>query len=245
MSHNKLHGRAGTFLGEPPAPSPHPLFDIEWYSHLNPDIPANELTLDHYLSEGWRGLKSPHPLISIEYYFQKNPDIKFAGLEPLTHFVTKGWLEERNPHPLFDVKFYCSQISGFHLFKVDPLTHYVTIGWKQGLRPNKIFDPDWYLRSNADVKEFGQEPLTHYLRVGWKENSSPNTFIRSRGLPPVPRPFRTDQSIGGLCSAWPAANFFVRLEQHGCPPVADGCQAHKPRGIGPRTADWHFRSPVL
>ena len=173
MSHNKSHGRADTFLGEAPGPSPYPLFDIKWYRHLNPDIPANKLTLEHYLSEGWRTLKSPHPLMSIEYYFQQNPDIKFAGLEPLTHFVTKGWKEGRNPHPLFDVKFYCSQISGFHLFKVDPLTHYVTIGWKQGLRPNKIFDPDWYMRSNADVKESGQEPLTHYLRTGWKEHRRP------------------------------------------------------------------------
>jgi lipopolysaccharide biosynthesis protein len=188
MSHNKLHGRADASLGEAPDPSPHPLFDIAWYRHLNPDIPANKLTLEYYMSEGWRTLKSPHPLMSIEYYFQQNPDIKFAGMEPLTHFVTEGWKEGRNPHPLFDVKFYCSQISGFHLFKVDPLTHYVTIGWKQGLRPNKIFDPEWYVRSNADVKESGQEPLTHYLRVGWKDNRrptpsfDPEAYRRCHGL---------------------------------------------------------------
>jgi len=173
MLNNKSYPQADILLGETLGPSPHPLFDIEWYRHLNPDIPVNKLNINHYLSEGWRALKSPHPLISIEYYLQQNTDIKVAGMEPLAHFVTNGWMEGRNPHPLFDVEFYCLQIPRFHLLKVDPLTHYVTIGWKQGLQPNKVFDPNWYLNTNADVKKAGWEPLAHYLCAGWRENRRP------------------------------------------------------------------------
>ncbi len=103
--------------------SPHPLFDPHWYAQQNPDLPPEQATFGHYLTEGWRNLKSPHPLFSVEYYFEQRPDVKAAGLEPLTHFITRGWKEGTNPNRQFDVAAYLAQ--GPELGDKDPLTHYV------------------------------------------------------------------------------------------------------------------------
>ncbi len=140
-------------------PSPHPLFDPEWYRDQNPDLKPEQITFGHYLSEGWRQMRSPHPLFDVEYYLLQRQDVSDVGTEPLTHFTTRGWVDGTNPHKLFEVSFYLRQLPV--LGGSDPLTHFVTIGRRLGLSPSKLFDTIW----NADsIENSAYRPLLGHLR---------------------------------------------------------------------------------
>ena len=93
-------------LGHPDAPSPHPLFDREYYSLQDAKSTIKTHPILHYVTEGSKSLIDPHPFFSKGYYYQQNSDVTDANRDAMIHYIRSGWKENRSFHPLFDQEFY-------------------------------------------------------------------------------------------------------------------------------------------
>jgi glycosyltransferase involved in cell wall biosynthesis len=85
-----------------------PLFDSAWYRKTY-NIPADQITLAHYLANRTTGRFSPLPEFDIAYYLTHSPDVAAAGIDAFEHFWSWGYREGRNPSAEFDVRFYAQR----------------------------------------------------------------------------------------------------------------------------------------
>lgn len=155
--------------------SPHPLFDVAYYSRENADElgAAGVTPLEHFEHRGMALGRNPHPLFDLRHYVAQAPDIGPAD-DPLNHYLREGWVLGLSPHPLFDPKWYVRQVPSAH--RGPPLLHYLDKGWKRA-SPHPLFDPSWYVEQYADVGESGLEPLTHFLVSGAADGRSPSPWF--------------------------------------------------------------------
>jgi glycosyltransferase involved in cell wall biosynthesis len=85
-----------------------PLFDSAWYRKAY-GIPAEQVTLAHWLANRTSGRFSPMPEFDVAYYLKHSPDVAAAGVDPFEHFWGFGYREGRNPSEDFDVRFYAQR----------------------------------------------------------------------------------------------------------------------------------------
>ena len=158
--------------------SPHPLFDVAYYSRqAAAALAATGLTpLEHFVRQGAAEGMDPHPLFSIAHYLGQAPELAASGENPLTHHDREAVRRDLSPHPLFDAAWYRARLSPDER-RHPPLSHYVQVGSGQGLKPHVLFDPHWYLDTYPDVAVAGLDPLTHFAVQGGAEGRSPGTWF--------------------------------------------------------------------
>ncbi|ESR25654.1 hypothetical protein N177_1487 [Lutibaculum baratangense AMV1] len=133
-------------LSDPEAPSPHPLFDVDFYrEQLARDRAASEHAELHplveYVERGHASLLDPHPFFSKRTYYRHSPDVFEAAQDALLHYLHGGWSEGRaQPHPLFHAAHYARATP--EAAHTNPLYHYLTVGSRLGLHCRALEEPD-------------------------------------------------------------------------------------------------------
>ena len=155
-------------------------FDPAWY-RIAYDIPADALTLTHFLIQRTSGRFAPIPELWAVPHLAPYRDDPAGGEDPFAHYLDDMMHEQREPFP-------------------DPGI----------VAASGLIDPNYYLINGADVHEAQLDPAEHFCRYGWRESRKPNIYFDTRWYlqtnPPVDA--TEDQSGGALYSAkarWPAA----------------------------------------
>jgi len=97
-----------------------PHFDVSYYKHNYPDLPANLATDDqyifHYLNEGWKEGRDPAPNFSTTDYLNLNADVRLSPVNPYKHYLANGRFEGRVAKRQTNRKIEASRISPSILF---------------------------------------------------------------------------------------------------------------------------------
>lgn len=161
--------------------NPNPLFDIDYYVELYPELESISSTyLQHFIEYANRDGLNPHPLFDTKFYLNTNPDVTASGMNALSHFIKYGAKEGRNPHPLFDINYYLSSNPDVQRSGVNALSHFVEYGWRELRNPHPLFDCRYYLYNNPDVVAVKANPLVHFLTFGAREDRNPHPWFNVR-----------------------------------------------------------------
>lgn len=164
--------KSGIFDGVAPSP----LFDIEYYGALHPEIDFRKTNpLEHYLKTPQIHRKDPHPLFDRGFYIAASPPLP-SGVDPLLHYLFESEGAARQPHALFDPIFYVSAYSDVLQSRQLPLRHFITLGCAQHRNPHPLFNVVWYLSQTKDA-EAERSPLRHYLEKGATAGISPHPLF--------------------------------------------------------------------
>jgi glycosyltransferase involved in cell wall biosynthesis len=151
------------------------LFDHEYYlSQLENQLVAEELSLIHYMSTGWRKQLNPHPLFDTSYYLQTNSDVAKKNICPLLHFIATGAIENRDPHPLFFTSRVLSENSKPIQVGSNPLVSYLSIAPSHRRSPCPFFSFEYYRAISPEVDWSREDPLIHYIRIGEADGRWPH-----------------------------------------------------------------------
>ena len=78
--------------------SPNPLFDVEWYKTMNPDVSGSGIpAFLHFLVYGEPEFRAPCRNFEPLWYVSSNPDVADSQMSPLEHFARYGHREGRLP----------------------------------------------------------------------------------------------------------------------------------------------------
>ena len=123
--------------------SPHPLFDITWYSEMTPEVKAQGVDpLLHYIRLGRAKDQKPNPLFDPAWYLRRNKDVAASGIDPVQHFMQRGAAEGRDPSPEFNTRWYLEHYPDVALSGVNPLEHFLHRGRLEGREAN-AFEVDF------------------------------------------------------------------------------------------------------
>jgi hypothetical protein len=149
-------------------------FDSAWYRQAY-DIPADALTLAHFLTQRTSGRFAPMPELWAVLHLAPYRDDPAAAEDPFAHYLDDMSRERREPFPdlatvtaagLVDANFYLINGADVHEAKLDPAEHFCRYGWREGRKPNIYFDIHWYLQTNPSVERLKINPVVHYILEG-------------------------------------------------------------------------------
>ena len=115
------------FLADSHAPSPHPLFDADFYRE-QVGQGLTQAPLLAYLASGWAAPLDPNPLFSKKYYYHHCKEASANKTDALVHYLQEGWRKKNPVHPLFDADYYVE--ANPKAKGCIPLQHYLMHGWK-------------------------------------------------------------------------------------------------------------------
>jgi GT2 family glycosyltransferase len=156
-------GTVARYLALPAARRPPltPFLDPLFYRVRNPELPAEEDPLLHFLEHGIADGRDPHALIDLRHIAAQ------AGLPPpaMTPDALAALLagDRIDPSPYFDVAFYAGQLQSPAR---GMLAHFLLRGAAAGLLPNRWLDPAWYAGAHDDVPAEPLAALRHFVLVG-------------------------------------------------------------------------------
>jgi hypothetical protein len=149
-------------------------FDSAWYRGAY-DIPADALTLAHFLTLCTSGRFAPTPELWAVMHLPPYRDDPAAGDDPFSRYLDDMQRERREPFPdlgvvaesgLIDPDYYLINGSDAHEARLDPADHFCRHGWRAGRKPNIYFDTDWYRQTNPMVERLKIDPVVHYILEG-------------------------------------------------------------------------------
>lgn len=141
-------------------PSPHPLFDINYYLLDGPNVEGNPL-LD-YLEHGDKGARNPHPLFNVEYYKR---GAGLADENALLHYLATAG-RAGDPHPLFDSRHYSQALSQPGSHETAPLLAYLTGKDGGSTDPHPLFSQEYYWSQIPDDERGRRPALLDYVVRG-------------------------------------------------------------------------------
>ncbi len=185
-------------------------FDAAWYRDAY-DIPADALTLAHFLARRISGRFAPRPELWAVQHLAPYRDDPAAGEDPFAHYLDDMEREQREPFPdpdivtasgLVDPNYYLINGADVHEAQFDPAEHFCRYGWPEGRKPNIYFDTRWYQQTNPQVARLKIDPLVHYILRGRNGRPPTRTVFRSAM---VSRDLRDTGRSGGA-GAFPDAS---------------------------------------
>lgn len=169
--------------GTGPKRSPHPLFDVAYYLHHQPDLAEAEIDpFLHFVEFGIHENRDPHPLFDSWFYRTHNPDIAVTGIPPFLHYLRYGIAEARDPNPFFPAAIYNLHHPAAKAELAGPLAHFLRNPDTHMQQISDEFDPVYYRACHPSYEaaaRFTTPPLMHYLSIG-----------RANRLSPVARPLQ-------------------------------------------------------
>lgn len=160
-------------------------FDPAWYRTAY-GIPANAVTLAHFLVMRTSGQYAPTPELWSVLHLPPYADDAAAGDDPFIHFFDDMQRGTRERFPDFDVvaasglldtNYYLINGADVHAAQHDPVDHFCRYGWRELRKPNLYFDTNWYLLTNPSVARLNINPLVHYILVGEAAGRRPVVYF--------------------------------------------------------------------
>jgi hypothetical protein len=162
-------------------------FDPAWY-RIAYDIPADALTLAHFLKQRTSGGFAPIPGLWAVPSLARYHDDPAGGADPFAHYLDDMMHEQREPFPdacivrasgLIDPNYYLINGADVHEAQLDPAEHFCRYGWRESRKPNIYFDTRWYLHTNPQVGRLGINPVVHYICEGEMTGRRPVPYFDS------------------------------------------------------------------
>ncbi len=166
-------------------------FDSAWYRGAY-DIPADALTLAHFLTLRTSGCFAPTSELWAVLHLPPYRDDPTAGDDPFAHYLDDTLRERREALPdpgviaasgLIDPNYYLINGTDVHEAQLDPAEHFCRYGWREGRKPNIYFDTRWYQQTNPMVERLKIDPVVHYILEGESGRPPPGAVFRSDLVP--------------------------------------------------------------
>ncbi len=153
---------------------PHPMFSVEYYETLNPDVASRKINpLAHFIRFGMREGRDPNFLFDSNWYLSRYPDVAKAGQIAFEHYCLHGAKEQRNPSELFDTSYFRDAVEGGAEL-VNPLEHYFRLGVDDRPSPTPLLN---FQMLRAQGVESGTDVVLQFLIGGHQLN--PNQYFDS------------------------------------------------------------------